>query len=57
MADLLSRSDNVLAPLLVSETSLDELLAVLDEEVVDGLITDRSDLDELRETISDLSNW
>lgn len=40
----------------MAETSLDKFLAVLDEEVVDDLVTYRGNLDELGETISDLSN-
>ena len=57
MADLLSGSDDTLTSLFVTETSLDELLSVLDEEVVDSSVTDRSDLDELCETVSDLTDW
>jgi hypothetical protein len=55
-ADLLSWCSDIVTALLVPETSLDELLSVLDEQVVDNLVTDRGDLDELCETVSDLSD-
>lgn len=56
MADLLAGGLDGLAALLESETSLDELLSVLDEQIPDGLVTDRGDLDELCEPVSDLSD-
>jgi hypothetical protein len=54
--NLLPWLSDVVAALFVAETSLDEFLAVLDEEVVDDLVTYRGDLDEFGETVSDLSD-
>lgn len=56
MADLLSGGTNLLTA-LVAESRLDELLAVLDQQVVDRSVTDRGNLDELCETVSDLTSW
>ena len=56
VADLLTGGDDLLTA-LVAEGSLNELLAVLDQQVVDRLVTDRGDLDELCETVSDLTSW
>ena len=39
---------------LVAKTGLNEFFAVLDEQIPDGLLTDRSDLDEFSESVSNL---
>lgn len=43
-------------PSVVPKARLDQLLSVLYQEVPNGLITDGSNLDQLCETVSDLSN-
>lgn len=53
MADLGTCGPDLLAA-VVAEAGLNELLAVLDEEVPDCLVADRRDLNELCETVSDL---
>jgi hypothetical protein len=54
VADLLTRSSDILTSLLVAEAGLYQLLAVLDEEIPNALLSDRCDLDELGKTVSDL---
>lgn len=54
VADLLPGSPDPFATLFEPEASLDELLAVLDEQVPDGLVADGCDLDELGEAVPDL---
>lgn len=56
MTDLLTWLSNVFSALLEPETSLNQLLAMLDEQIPDRLVTDRGNLDELGETVSDLSD-
>lgn len=51
VADLGTCSPDVLST-VVAETSLNELFAVLDQQLPDGLVSDRGDLDELCETVS-----
>jgi hypothetical protein len=55
--DFKAGSANGIASLLVAETGLNELLAVLDEQLPNGLVTDRGNLDQLSETVANLSNW
>ena len=56
MANLLTRSLDTLSTLFEPETSLNQLLSVLDEQVPDFLVTDRGNLDQFGETVSDLSD-
>jgi hypothetical protein len=54
MANLLPRLPNILTTFLESESSLNKLFTVFDEEVPDGFVTDGSDFDEFCESVSDL---
>lgn len=54
VADLGTGRSNLLAA-VVAERGLDELLAVLDKQIPDGLVADRGDLDELCEAVADLA--
>jgi hypothetical protein len=58
VANLLARRADTLGAgvIAVPKASLDQVLAVLDEEVVDGAVADGGDLDELGETVADLSD-
>ena len=53
--DLLSGIPDILSTCHVSETGLDQLLSMLDKQVPDLLVPNRSDLDELGETVTCLS--
>ena len=57
VADLLPRCLDTFSTLLETETSLHKLLAMLDQKVPNLLVTDRGNLDEFCETVSDLSDW
>lgn len=54
-ADLLSGIPDILSTSHVSETSLDQLLSVLNKQVPNLLVSNRGDLDELGETVTCLS--
>lgn len=55
MADLLARSSDSFAPLPEAKSSLNELLAVLDEQFPHSLVTHGRDLDEFGKTVANLS--
>lgn len=57
LLDLLGGAQEVLGSLLVAVCVLDEVLAVLDEQVPNPLVGASRDLDQLGGTVSDLSNW
>lgn len=55
VADFLAGRLDTLSALFKAETRLDQLLAVLDEQVPYSLVADRGNLDELGETVSHLT--
>ena len=57
LLDLLGGAQEVLSSLFVTVGVLDEVLAVLDEQVPDPLIGTSGDLDQFSGTVSDLSDW